>query len=166
MSGMIVLYFTFLKTQVNVSLMFVKSLPLSNREAVLIVGTFGLEGPDKCSGLEVIRYDADSLHAEFGSRFRLVESSKELHRTPFGTSRSSMSACCPKPQKQAANRVEEHRRGSSPASESNPSHHERDFSFCNDMHGGIWYARQHLEGPGGCAAGLNRCPGVVRLCLS
>ncbi len=51
----------------------------------VIVSTFGPEGPQKCSGLDVARYDADSLHSEFGPRFRLVESSKELHETPFGT---------------------------------------------------------------------------------
>jgi hypothetical protein len=48
----------------------------------VIVRTFGPEGPTKCSGLEVVRYDAES---EFGRRFRLVQSLKELHRTPFGT---------------------------------------------------------------------------------
>lgn len=51
----------------------------------VIVSTFGPEGPQKCSGLDVIRYDAESLHREFGARFRLIESSKELHETPFGT---------------------------------------------------------------------------------
>jgi 2-polyprenyl-3-methyl-5-hydroxy-6-metoxy-1,4-benzoquinol methylase len=51
----------------------------------VIVGTFGPDGPLKCSGLEVMRYDADSLHHEFGARFRLVDSSKEAHETPFGT---------------------------------------------------------------------------------
>jgi 2-polyprenyl-3-methyl-5-hydroxy-6-metoxy-1,4-benzoquinol methylase len=51
----------------------------------VIVSTFGPEGPTKCSGLEVMRYDAESLHREFGSRFRLVESSTELHHTPLGT---------------------------------------------------------------------------------
>ncbi|MCE5309574.1 MAG: class I SAM-dependent methyltransferase [Acidobacteriales bacterium] len=51
----------------------------------VIIGTFGPEGPVKCSGLDVMRYDAQSLHAEFGPRFHLVESSKELHVTPFGT---------------------------------------------------------------------------------
>lgn len=51
----------------------------------IIVSTFGPKGPNKCSGLDVVRYDAASLHQEFGRRFRLVESSKELHRTPFGT---------------------------------------------------------------------------------
>lgn len=51
----------------------------------VIVSTFGPEGPTRCSGLDVVRYDAESLRGEFGKRFRLVESSTELHRTPFGT---------------------------------------------------------------------------------
>lgn len=51
----------------------------------VIVSTFGPGGPTKCSGLDVVRYDADSLHREFGVHFRLVESLKELHQTPFGT---------------------------------------------------------------------------------
>src|SRR3974390_482643 len=52
----------------------------------VIVGAFGPEGPLKCSGLDVVRYDAESLHREFGTHFRLLESSKEVHQTPFGTS--------------------------------------------------------------------------------
>ena len=51
----------------------------------VIVSTFGPEGPVKCSGLDAVRYDAESLHREFGVRFRLLESAKELHETPFGT---------------------------------------------------------------------------------
>lgn len=51
----------------------------------VIVSTFGPEGPTKCSGLEVVRYDAESLHREFGVQFRSLGSSKELHQTPFGT---------------------------------------------------------------------------------
>ncbi len=51
----------------------------------VIVSTFGPEGPARCSGLDVVRYDSDSLQAEFGPRFRLVESLTELHRTPVGT---------------------------------------------------------------------------------
>ena len=34
---------------------------------------------------DVVCYDAESLHREFGVHFRLLESSKELHQTPFGT---------------------------------------------------------------------------------
>ena len=37
----------------------------------VIVSTFGPEGPTKCSGLDVIRYDAEALHQEFGKRFRI-----------------------------------------------------------------------------------------------
>ena len=51
----------------------------------VLVSTFGPEGPTKCSGLEVVRYDAEALHAEFGVRFRLLDSFQELHHTPFGT---------------------------------------------------------------------------------
>lgn len=51
----------------------------------VIVSTFGPEGPTKCSGLDVVRYDSESLHREFGVHFRLLESAKELHHTPFGT---------------------------------------------------------------------------------
>ena len=60
----------------------------------VIVSTFGPEGPTKCSGLEVMRYDAESLHDEFGRRFRLVESSKELHQTPFGITQQFLYCYC------------------------------------------------------------------------
>ena len=60
----------------------------------VIVSTFGPEGPTKCSGLEVMRYDAESLHGEFGGRFRLVESSKELHQTPLGTKQQFLYCYC------------------------------------------------------------------------
>ncbi|MFZ0661268.1 MAG: class I SAM-dependent methyltransferase, partial [Acidobacteriaceae bacterium] len=35
----------------------------------VILSTFGPEGPTRCSGLEVVRYNAESLHNEFGERF-------------------------------------------------------------------------------------------------
>ena len=52
----------------------------------VILATFGLAGPPKCSGLEVARYDAGSLQREFGSRFRLESSAEEWHHTPAGAS--------------------------------------------------------------------------------
>ena len=60
----------------------------------VIVSAFGPEGPTKCSGLEVMRYDADSLHREFGKRFRLVESSTELHYTPFEATQQFLYCYC------------------------------------------------------------------------
>jgi SAM-dependent methyltransferase len=47
-----------------------------------VIATFALDGPEKCSGLEVRRYDGNSLAAELGPRFRLMKSVPELHRTP------------------------------------------------------------------------------------
>ena len=35
----------------------------------VIMSTFGPEGPEKCSGLEVVCYDAERLHDEFGKTF-------------------------------------------------------------------------------------------------
>ncbi len=60
----------------------------------IIVSTFGPEGPTKCSGLDAVRYDAESLHGEFGTRFRLVQSSEELHRTPSGTVQQFLYCYC------------------------------------------------------------------------
>jgi SAM-dependent methyltransferase len=60
----------------------------------VIVGTFGPEGPTQCSGLDVVRYDADSLHDQFGVRFHLLGSSKELHETPFGTVQQFLYCLC------------------------------------------------------------------------
>ena len=60
----------------------------------VIVSTFGPEGPTKCSGLDVVRYDTDSLHDQFGTRFRLVDSVKELHQTPFGTTQQFLYCYC------------------------------------------------------------------------
>ncbi len=50
----------------------------------LIVSTFGPSGPERCSGLAAMRYDTPALGIEFGDRFRLVESSLDLHETPSG----------------------------------------------------------------------------------
>lgn len=60
----------------------------------VIVSTFGPEGPTKCSGLDIVRYDAESLHSEFGVHFRLLGSSQELHRTPFGTIQQFLYCYC------------------------------------------------------------------------
>jgi 2-polyprenyl-3-methyl-5-hydroxy-6-metoxy-1,4-benzoquinol methylase len=51
----------------------------------VIVATFAADGPLRCSGLDVVRYSAESLHDQFGDQFELVDSTSELHHTPFGT---------------------------------------------------------------------------------
>jgi SAM-dependent methyltransferase len=60
----------------------------------VIVSTFGPNGPARCSGLDVMRYDAESLHDEFGRRFRITESTQEMHRTPWGAEQQFTYCCC------------------------------------------------------------------------
>ena len=50
----------------------------------VIVATFGPEGPTKCSGLDVKRYDPAALHDQFGPAFHLLRHETELHQTPSG----------------------------------------------------------------------------------
>jgi len=48
----------------------------------VIIGTFAIDGPLKCSGLDVCRYDAGSLSRELGPRFKLVRDLSYTHLTP------------------------------------------------------------------------------------
>jgi Thiopurine S-methyltransferase (TPMT) len=50
-----------------------------------IIGTFALDGPDKCSGLPVVRYDSTKLAKTLGGSFALVESRRHEHATPWGS---------------------------------------------------------------------------------
>ena len=47
-----------------------------------IIATFAPDGPEKCSGLPVNRYDAEGLAHELGETFTLVESLRHDHTTP------------------------------------------------------------------------------------
>jgi len=48
----------------------------------VIIGTFAPDGPERCSGLAVVRHDAASLGRVLGPSFALVESRNHEHRTP------------------------------------------------------------------------------------
>ena len=50
----------------------------------LIVAAFAPDGPSRCSGLEVVRYDAGTLGRELGAEFQLLEEIAETHITPSG----------------------------------------------------------------------------------
>ena len=50
----------------------------------LIIGTFAIDGPQKCSGLEIRRYNAATLSHELGPRFKLVRELSYTHLTPTG----------------------------------------------------------------------------------
>ncbi|MBF0194623.1 MAG: class I SAM-dependent methyltransferase [Magnetococcales bacterium] len=51
----------------------------------LIVSTFAVDGPKKCSGLDIVGHDSQSLHKALGGdRLQLLESRDEEHVTPKG----------------------------------------------------------------------------------
>lgn len=54
----------------------------------VIMATFALDGPERCSGLPVCRYDAESMSAELGAGFALVETVADAHPTPGGSVQS------------------------------------------------------------------------------
>jgi trans-aconitate methyltransferase len=49
-----------------------------------MIATFAPDGPERCSGLPVMRYDAQSLAAVLGGAFRLTTSRRHEHSTPWG----------------------------------------------------------------------------------
>ena len=54
----------------------------------VVIGTFAPDGPERCSGLPVCRYDAAGIGAELGGGFTLVETVADAHRTPIGAVQS------------------------------------------------------------------------------
>lgn len=50
----------------------------------LILAAFAVGGPDHCSGLEIVQYDAPQIREQFGDAFDLIETREESHRTPGG----------------------------------------------------------------------------------
>lgn len=50
----------------------------------LMIATFAVGGPERCSGLPIIQYDAKSLSSELGDAFSLLNSWREDHVTPGG----------------------------------------------------------------------------------
>lgn len=67
-----------------------KYVALARRTVVegghLVIATFAEDGPKQCSGLDVCRYNADSLSRELGQGFSLVAGAGETHTTPSGSS--------------------------------------------------------------------------------
>lgn len=60
----------------------------------VLMATFGPHGPLQCSGLDVVRYDAQSLHHEFGEGFSLQGNELAMHHTPMGTDQQFLYCWC------------------------------------------------------------------------
>ena len=48
----------------------------------LIIATFAIGGPEKCSGLEIVQYNSEKMICELGENFELIQERKETHITP------------------------------------------------------------------------------------
>src|SRR6202165_2969377 len=51
----------------------------------VVIGTFALNGPERCSGLPVTRHDAVSLATILGPEFELIDTRPHEHVTPWGS---------------------------------------------------------------------------------
>lgn len=60
----------------------------------VLMATFGPQGPLKCSGLDVVRYDDQQLHHEFGGGFQLLGSEITSHHTPMDTDQQFLYCWC------------------------------------------------------------------------
>jgi hypothetical protein len=60
--------------------------------ATVIMSCFAPDGPEKCSGLPVQRYDAAALAARLGDSYALTGAETEDHRTPWGATQRFMYA--------------------------------------------------------------------------
>lgn len=50
----------------------------------VILAAFTPDGPERCSGLQIVQYDAAKLGNELGQKYRLERQEKEMHVTPAG----------------------------------------------------------------------------------
>ena len=56
-----------------------------NSKGKIILGTFSCNGPLKCSGLEISRYNSSSINEIFKKHFILLNHRISIHPTPFDT---------------------------------------------------------------------------------
>ena len=65
-----------------------KTLVSKSTNEYLVLATFSDEGPNKCSGLEISKYSELDLQKQFEEDFKVIESFKKNHTTPFNTTQN------------------------------------------------------------------------------
>ncbi len=80
--------FHFLTTEEKIDKYVSTAANAIKEKAFLILGTFSVNGPKKCSGLEVVRYSEVSMSARFDAVFDRIKCIEENHVTPFNTVQS------------------------------------------------------------------------------
>jgi len=64
-----------------------------NTNGHVIIAAFAMNGPAKCSGLDVERYSPEKLSKEMGSSFQLIKNLEETHITPWQAEQKFMYCC-------------------------------------------------------------------------
>ena len=59
-----------------------------NQDGYLILGTFSENGPKKCSGLEITKYNETTMNTMFEASFNKIKCITEDHITPFNTTQN------------------------------------------------------------------------------
>jgi ubiquinone/menaquinone biosynthesis C-methylase UbiE len=54
----------------------------------VVIASFSEDGPKTCSGLNVCRYNAETMGSELGDGFTLIREAREMHTTPWGSSQA------------------------------------------------------------------------------
>ena len=77
--------FHFLTADEEVKAYVKKAAALMTADGELVVGTFSLNGPLKCSGIPIKQYNEKEIEAVFSPYFKAIGFERETHQTPFGT---------------------------------------------------------------------------------
>jgi len=82
--------FHFLQTEEERAMYIEQAAHILRPKGWLILATFALDGPERCSGLEVSRYNEAALKNIVGNRFQIIESRRDSHQTPAGNLQEMM----------------------------------------------------------------------------
>ncbi|MAU62831.1 MAG: SAM-dependent methyltransferase [Flavobacteriaceae bacterium] len=85
--------FHFLRNQIEINNYVDLAADSISRNGKIIIGTFSSNGPEKCSGLEVSRYNLKSIKKEFKKHFTLNSHLISNHSTPFNTFQEFLFTC-------------------------------------------------------------------------
>ncbi len=78
--------FHFLKSEEDIKKYLESVKKFLKQGGYLIIATFSLKGPNKCSGLDIKQYSEDSMKKLFDNGYEYIISLEETHHTPFKTS--------------------------------------------------------------------------------
>ena len=51
----------------------------------VVIATFAIDGPTRCSNLEIMQHSPATLQDELGDEFELIETREETHHTPWAS---------------------------------------------------------------------------------